>query len=144
MQIRNLQQNELDGLAYYRTWVNDILNRGFGIGYSLSGTKDDIPYLDTVLGGGPYSDEPANELIIIGSVMGDAIADTLSMEWVVYADEKSSDFALAHRTKQVFTFPQDMLSKRAESGTLGTISELFDATIETLQAEILFASDRAQ
>ena len=70
--------------------------------------------------------------MIIGSVMGDAIADVFGMEWVVYTDENGSDFAIAHPEKTVFAFPQDMLVKRFEEGEPINISELFFSTIETL------------
>lgn len=142
MEIRTLEQNEHDGLAYYRTWVNDIITSGMGIEYQLQSSESDIPYLDKVLSQGPYTENPADELTILGSVLGDAIAGTLNMEWVVYTDADGADFALAHKQKNVFVFPQDMLLKRAEQGTLGTIGEVYSATVEALQAEIQQAEDR--
>jgi hypothetical protein len=142
MEIRTLDQNETDGLAYYRTWVNDVLTRGFGVDYQLQASESDIPYLDNVLSQGPYTDAAADELTILGSVMGDAIAGTLDMEWVVYTDEDASDFALVHKKKQVFAFPQDMLLRRAEQGTLGTVAEVYYSVVETLRSEIERAADR--
>lgn len=89
---------------------------------------------------GPFTDDAAAELVVLGSVLGDAIAHTLGMEWVVYKDDGEGDdqasFALAHPDKQVFAFPQDMLIKRAESGKLRSISEVYAAAIEALATDI--------
>lgn len=143
MEIHSLDQDALAGFAYYRTWVNDVLNRGLGLEYELQGSESDIPYLDAVLSQGPYTDNAADELTILGSVMGDAIAGTLGMEWVVYTDNEGSSFALAHKKKQVFAFPPDMLLKRAEQGTLETVAEVYGSVVEALRVEIEKAVDRS-
>ena len=143
MKTRPLDQNEIDGLAYYRTWVNDILTRGFGVEYAVDGSEEDVPYLDLVLSKGPYTESPADELTILGSVLGDVIARMLGMEWIVFTDEEGTSFALAHPTKHVYSFPQDLLLKRAEKGTLGTISELYGPLVDSLRSEIEHAKDRA-
>jgi len=142
MNIRNLDQKELDGLAYYRSWVNDILARGFKLNYRLTGSEDDIPYLDLVLSRGPHTENAADELTILGSTVGDVVSHVLDMRWVVFTDEQGSSFALLHSTKEVFFFPQDLLVKRAEKGSLGTIADLYAPLIAALRQEIMKAKER--
>ena len=135
MHTRELNENEADGHNYYKQWTNDIINRGFGLDYTLNGTEEDLEYLDLVLKNGPYTENVEDELTILGSVLGNIIENTLEMKWVVLTDEYGTAFALEH-AKEVYTYPQELLLKRAEEGTLGTVSEVYYSVVEVLKEEI--------
>ncbi len=113
---RDLYADELEGIRYATTWVNDILGRGFESEIRLTGTRADIPTLHSLISAGPYSDDAESELILFGTVFGEILAHELSMRWVVYCDEEGSEFALKFQDQDVFAFPRDMIIKRVEAG----------------------------
>lgn len=136
MNVRNLDEREIKGLNNYRMWVDDILVRGFKLNEKLTGNETDLRLLQLVIDNGPYGKNAEDELIIIGSTFGDILAKKLGMSWVVVEDEEGIDFALAYKNKCVFSFPQDMLVKRAEKGELGDLTDLFKETVKMLEVDI--------
>ena len=97
-------------------WVNEILEKEFKTEVRLSGTREDIPNLHTMLSEGPYTEDAEAELKTFGIVFGHVLARELGMRWVVYSDDEGGDFALQYQDKELFLFPCDMLIKRAEAG----------------------------
>lgn len=107
------EQATLDGAT---AWVNELLEKEFKTKVRLTGTREDIPNLHTMLSEGPYTEDPNAELTTFGIVFGKVIAREIPMRWVVYRDEQGTDFALQHGNLELFVFPCDLLIKRVEAG----------------------------
>lgn len=113
---RPLDPREQTDIAQATAWVNDLLDRGFGSNIRMTGRREDIPTLHSLLSKGPFGADAASELIVFGTVFGEILATEIPMTWVAFKDEDGSDFALQYRDLNVFVFPCDMLLKRVERG----------------------------
>jgi hypothetical protein len=113
---RPLTPEEQSTLAASTAWVNELLEKEFNSDIRLSGTKDDIPTLHSMLSEGPYTSDASAELTTFGIVFGHILAREIPLRWVVYRDEQGSDFALQYQDLKLFAFPCDMLIKRVEAG----------------------------
>jgi hypothetical protein len=83
---------------------------------SLRGTREDLPILQLVLDGGPYSDDPEGELVALGATLGDLLALELGMSWVRVSDDEGEELALKFEDTSIVAFPRDMIIKRVERG----------------------------
>jgi hypothetical protein len=115
MKVRQLDANERAGMAAERAWTNDLL-AGFGSNVRLTATKQDIPTIHSLLDNGPYTENVAGEVEILGGIFGDIIATEFGMSWVVIEDEEGTCFALQYRAEPIFIFPRSMILKRVEDG----------------------------
>lgn len=115
MDVRNIDQKEADGLEEDRRWVQGLIE-GFGSDVVLSKTKSDLPILQTIIENGPYTENPMNELVVIGTAYGDILAAELGLHWVVVTDEYGTDIGLQYRNSEIYLFPRDMIVKRFELG----------------------------
>lgn len=113
---RPLDSQEQAGIAQATAWVNDVLERGFHSDIRLTGRREDIPTLHSLISKGPFGADAASELTVFGTVFGEILATEIPMSWVVFQDEQGSDFALQYRDLDVFVFPRDMILKRVEKG----------------------------
>jgi hypothetical protein len=119
----------LDGAT---AWVNELLEKEFKAEVRLTGTREDIPNLHTMLSEGPYTADPNAELITFGIVFGHVLVREIPMRWVVYQDEQGSDLALQYQDLELFAFPCDMIAKRVEEGE--DINEInLDMMLENLR-----------
>lgn len=107
------EQATLDGAT---AWVNELLANEFETDVRLSGTREDIPNLHTMLSEGPYTGDASTELTTFGLVFGHILARELPLRWVIYRDDQGSDFALQYQDLELFVFPGDMIIKRVEAG----------------------------
>lgn len=113
---RPLDSQEQAGIAQTTAWVNDVLERGFSSDVRLTGRREDIPILHSLLSKGPFGADAASELTVFGTVFGEILATEIPMSWVVFQDEHGSDFALQYQDRDLFVFPRDMILKRVEKG----------------------------
>lgn len=133
------EQATLDGAT---AWVNELLQQEFQTEVRLTGTREDIPNLHTMLGEGPYTEDPNAELSTFGIVFGHILAREMPLRWVVYRDEEGSDFALQYQDLQLFVFPGDMLAKRIEEGEDITEIDL-DVMFENLREALAEEAKKA-
>lgn len=133
------EQATLDGAT---AWVNELLQQEFKTEVRLTGTREDIPNLHTMLGEGPYTEDPNAELVTFGIVFGHILAREMPLRWVVYRDEQGSDFALQYQNLQLFVFPGDMLAKRIEEGEDITEIDL-DVMLENLREALAEEAKKA-
>lgn len=115
MEVRNVDNNEIKGLETERQWVQELI-KGSGSDVVLKKTKSDLPILQTIIESGPYTTNPQNELIVIGTTFGDVLATELGLHWVVVTDESGTDIGLQYKNLEVYLFPRDMIIKRFERG----------------------------
>jgi hypothetical protein len=113
---RLLDSQEQAGIAQATAWVNDVLERGFSSDIRLTGRREDIPTLHSLLSKGSFGADAVSELTVFGTVFGEILATEIPMSWVIFQDEHGSDFALQYRDLDIFAFPRDMILKRVERG----------------------------
>ncbi|WP_367871924.1 DUF3806 domain-containing protein [Luteolibacter sp. Populi] len=113
---RPLNSEELATLAGSAEWVNRLLEEEFQSKVRLTGTREDIPNLHTMLEEGPFTEDAKAELKTFGIVFGNVLARELPLRWVVYRDANGTDFALQYEELELFVFPWDLLVKRMEGG----------------------------
>lgn len=115
-----------------RMRVEQIANQ---IGRRLSGnTTRDIDTLQRLLDRKLVSTDDTLTLQAMGIVLGDLIATSLQLDWVVYRDRAGRSRALHFHDSEVFLFPVTMISRRFEAGAQIDIKRLFDKTVtETRQ-----------
>jgi hypothetical protein len=131
---RPLDPQEQEGIAYATAWINDVLEQGFKSDVRLTGTRDDIPTLHTLLSQGPYGEDVASELMLFGTAFGEILAKEIPMHWIVLEDEQGADLALQFGDLEVFVFPRDMILKRAERG-----EDIASINLEVLLEELRVA-----
>jgi len=102
-------------------------------GRRLSNTPFDLPNMQEILNGGPYTDSPVGELIALGTVLGDLIADRLDFHWVRYSDEQGVDLALRYGETSIVVFPRGMITKRIEDGEDPDLQKLFDGLVDKVE-----------
>ena len=128
-------------------WVNELLANEFNSEVRLSGTKEDIPTLHSMLSEGPYTADASAELKTFGIVFGHILAREIPLRWVVYRDGQGTDFALQYEDLELFVFPGDLLVKRAEAGEdIGEIDleVMLEDLREALKEEATKAAKKAR
>lgn len=71
-----------------------------------------LAQLQALRDGGPFTDNPENEAVALGTGLGDLLARELGLEWVRVTDEYGVDLALRWPETSVVLFPRDMILKR--------------------------------
>ncbi len=115
-----------------RARVEQAANR---IGRQLSGDATrDIDTLQRLLDRKLVSADDKLTLQAMGIVLGDLIAGSLELDWVVYRDRAGRSRALHLHDSEVFLFPVTMISRRFEAGAQVNIQTLYEKTVtETRQ-----------
>ena len=68
-----------------------------------------------------------------GTVLGDALCGSLSMQWVRVDDDYGSDLALRLGDTSLTVFPRDMVVKRVEQDEHPDLQLLHDGVVEAIQ-----------
>ncbi len=131
MDVRNIDADEANGLEAERQWVQALI-KGFDSDVVLSKTKSDLPTLQTIIENGPYTESPANELVVIGTTYGDILATELGLHWVVVTDEYGTDIGLQYKNSEIYLFPRDMIVKRFEQGEEIDLSFMFEELVKVV------------
>lgn len=103
------------------------------LGQRLTGDPTrDLGTLQAILDRGLVGPDDVLQLQALGIVLGDLLAQTLDMDWVIYRDRAGRSRALRYRELDIFLFPVTMISRRREAGNLKPVSEIYrDAVAAT-------------
>ena len=74
------------------------------------------------------------ELQCLGVVLGDAMVQDMSMEWIMVEDEFGRDPAVRLPKTSIILYPLTMISKRIERGEAVDVLELYDGTMAQVEA----------
>jgi len=114
-------------IEHQRSWVKGHLAEKSTLQYDT--TEGKLSLLQGILDNGYYQKNQTMELQSLGVTFGDALQQTLDLEWVEVEDEYGVDPALRHRDvvtyKNILLFPLTMLSKRIENGETVDVGDLF-------------------
>jgi hypothetical protein len=127
--LSNEDSATLDSDREFARTVLEVLNPK----RRLTGTASDIPLLQEILDGGPYTDSAEDEVIALGTSFGDVLARALDLKWVRLTDEDGSDIGLRYRKTSLVLFPRDMIIKRIEQGEEPDLQHLFDGVVREVK-----------
>ncbi len=112
-------------LAVDREFLPAVVEARFP-GNTLTGSALDLPLMQRVYDGGPYTNDAISEVIALGTAFGDVLARTLGMSWFRYCDEDGEELALRHENTDVVVFPRTLLLTRLEEGRPINMTLIFD------------------
>lgn len=112
-------------LAIDREFLPAVLDARFP-GIQLSGGTLDLPLMQQVYDGGPYTNDGISEVIALGTAFGDVIARTLGMSWVRFCDDEGEELALRYENTDIVVFPRTLLLTRLEQGVAINLALIYD------------------
>lgn len=59
-----------------------------------------------------FSRDQVGEISAMGVLLGDALVRVLNLEWCLVEDEVGTDFAVAPKGRNIFSFPMSVIQKR--------------------------------
>ncbi len=80
--------------------------------------------------------EQTLELQAMGVIMGDALADALGMEWIIYQDKLGRSRALQIPGSEHYLFPVTMISRRVEAGAQVSVQAVYNKARSLMQPHI--------
>lgn len=114
-------------MAEQRAAVEALANR---LGTRISGHPErDLQTLQTLLDRQWVPRDDIETQQAMGMVLGDLLAKTLDMDWVVYRDRAGRSRALNYRNTDVIVFPVTMIAKRYSVGAPISVQALYDKVL---------------
>lgn len=108
-----LSEADVAILASDRQFLPAVLQARFP-GRLLQGSALDLPLMQQVLEGGPYTPDAISELIALGTALGDVLASSLGMTWVRHVCDDGEELALRYRDTDVVVYARTLLLDRLE------------------------------
>jgi hypothetical protein len=125
-----LRPEEGDRIEAAREWIKGHFNHDPDDCYAPLDGK--IFVIDAILKNGWVSEGETWKLQALGIAFGDAVAQSLMLDWVSVDNELGCDPALNWPGTSIYSYPMTMISKRIERGEHIDIYELFEATCSLL------------
>jgi hypothetical protein len=112
-------------LAVDREFLPAVLDARFP-GAQLTGGVVDLPLMQQIYDGGPYTNDAISEVIALGTAFGDVIARSLGMSWVRYCDDDGEELALRYENSDLVVFPRTLLLTRLEEGGAINLTVIYE------------------
>jgi hypothetical protein len=129
--IEKSNDADLADLEAKRTWVLNHFDPDSRHKYQDLNEK--LRLLEVIVREGWVGKDETLKLQCLGVTFGDALAQSLGMEWVTVIDEYGRDSALRKAGTTIVIFPLTMISKRVERGEIVNIAALFESTTKTVR-----------
>ncbi len=124
---------DLQYMQQQRGSLSDLAARHFG--GQFSGARDrDLAILQRLLDEGIVGGEQTSELQAMGIVMGDHLAQELSLDWVIYEDRLGRTRALRYKSTDSYLFPVTMISRRRAVDDRTPVTEIYRKARDTMRA----------
>ena len=130
-QLHALSEDDARALDAKRRWVQGHYESNAVEKYQTLEGK--LALLHTILSGQWIAPDETLKLQCLGITFGDALAQTLGLEWRMVEDAYGRDPALVQPGTSIVVFPQTSISKRIEAGELVDVHALFHAACCTIQ-----------
>jgi hypothetical protein len=130
-QIERPGGEDLADIEAKRDWVRGHFNQEAQQKYS--DVQEKLRLLQAILDAGWIEKDETLKLQCLGITFGDALAQELSMEWVMVSDEHGRDPAIRLPGTTVIMFPLTMISKRIERGESVDVVDLFKVAIDSVK-----------
>lgn len=121
VQILNLTNDDVARLSAQRKWVLDHYDDH----QRAESVEGKLRLLNVILSEGWIEPHETVKLQSLGVVLGDALAQELSLTWRIVSDEYGRDPALILDGTTLRLFPLTMISKRIEKGEQVDVVEMF-------------------
>jgi Domain of unknown function (DUF3806) len=129
--IEKSNDADLADLEAKRTWVLNHFDPDSR--YKYQDLNEKLRLLEVIVREGWVGKDETLKLQCLGVTFGDALAQSLGMEWVTVIDEYGRDSALRKAGTTIVIFPLTMISKRVERGEIVNIAALFESTTKTVR-----------
>ena len=129
--IHQLLDSDLADLEAKRDWVRNHYEPNARHKYDTVQGK--LNLLDAILSNCWVSPDETLKLQCLGIALGDALAQHMTLVWVVVEDDYGRDPALSLAGTTVLVFPQTMISKRVEDGEEIDVFKLFNGICEVVR-----------
>jgi hypothetical protein len=129
--IEKSNDADLADLEAKRTWVLNHFDPDSRAKYQDLNEK--LRLLEAIVREGWVGKDETLKLQCLGVTFGDALVQSLGMEWVTVIDEYGRDSALRKAGTTIVIFPLTMISKRVERGEIVNIAALFESTTKTVR-----------
>jgi hypothetical protein len=126
--ITAVEAADLANLESARRWVRDHFTPEAQHKYELVPEK--LRLLQGILDSGWIEPHETAKLQSLGVTLGDALAQSLELEWVMVEDDDGRDPALRVPGTTVILYPLTMISKRIRRGESVDVVGLFDGVCE--------------
>ncbi len=118
-------------MASQRGLLEDLASGKYGHGFN--GNKaNDLSLLQRLLDDRVVKDSQTQELQAMGIIMGDLLADELTMDWVVYKDKVGRSRALRYKNTESYLFPVTMISRRREAGNHDPVEKIYRKAVDDI------------
>lgn len=118
-----------------RTTLDDLARSR--LGGQFNGRKDrDLVLLQTLLDRNVVRSDQKKELQAMGVIMGDLLAQELSLHWVIYEDNIGRSRALRYRETENYLFPMTMISRRREVGNLSPVVDIYQKAVDLIKPQL--------
>ncbi len=106
-------------------------------GSQFHGTKEhDLALLQTLLDRKLVRFDQKKELQAMGVIMGDLLAQELSLHWVIYEDKIGRSRALRYRETDNYLFPMTMISRRREANNLLPVAQIYQRAVGLIKPQL--------
>lgn len=110
---------------------NTIAEFANNFGRTFSGNADrDLDTLQRILDSNVISRDDLLTQQAMGIVLGDLLAKTLSMKWVVYRDRAGKSRALRYGNEDIYLYPVTMISRRYSAANGKSVRSIYDAVVK--------------
>jgi hypothetical protein len=129
--IGELSDLDRQYMAQQRALLQDLAT--MKLGRQFNGNPDnDLPLLQQLLDRRLVRPDQTRELQAMGVVMGDLLAASLDMHWVIYEDAQGRSRALRYRESDEYLFPITMISRRREVGNETPVATIYQKAYDII------------
>lgn len=134
-QISQLSFLDHQYMGQQRTTLDDLARSR--LGRQFNGSKDhDLGLLQALLDQNVVRGDQTKELQAMGVIMGELLAQELSLHWVIYEDNIGRSRALRYRETENYLFPMTMISRRREAGNLSPVSDIYQKAVDLIKPQL--------
>jgi hypothetical protein len=130
--VESLGQEDIDTLEAQRAWVREHYSPETRHEYATLAGK--LHLLQVIVNSGWIQRDEADKLQCLGITFGDALVESLPLEWVMVEDGYGRDPALRLSGSSALVFPLTMISKRVEKGESVDVLSLYDQICEQVSS----------
>jgi hypothetical protein len=132
----NVRIGELSDMdRQYMTQQRDSLQSlaSTELGRSFSGDRNnDLQILQLLLDKRLVKPDQTRELQAMGVIMGDLLAASLDMHWVIYEDAHGRSRALRYKETDEYLFPVTMISRRREADNDTPVADIYQKAYDII------------
>jgi hypothetical protein len=132
LRVTELQELDKQYMTRQRERINELTRRFYGRGCCQN--LEELELLQRLLVDRHVREDQRSELQAMGVLLGDVLAESLDMHWVIYEDKVGRSRALRYRDSDNYLFPVTMISRRREAMNLQTVQSIYSNAYDIIDA----------